>query len=144
MYVCLWCFLSFFITHFYKCRARSSLQSSRYICLSVLNRPVITALKSCYAERWLRTFYSTASTLFAFAFRCLDCAVARNCRLLKCYGRRKMQLDTHFSHLLQLELTFFFSKSMHVVSCLSNRLGLIENLIMHGKNDFVEIFKNFS
>jgi len=39
---------------------------------------------------------------------------------------------------------FFFQNRIHVVSRLSKRLGFIENLIMHGKNGFVEIFKNFS
>lgn len=44
----------------HKCRAALS-HSSRYICLLVLNRPVITALKGRYSGRWLRTFYSATS-----------------------------------------------------------------------------------
>lgn len=68
-------------------RAASLSHSSRYICLLVLNRPVITALKGRYSGRWLRTFYSA---LFAFALRCLDCVVARNYRSSRANaGRRK-------------------------------------------------------
>lgn len=50
----------FFLRPRHKCRAALS-HSSRYICLLVLNRPVITALKGRYSGRWLRTFYSATS-----------------------------------------------------------------------------------